>query len=619
MKIFLILLTFFALIKANRYKKEAIAQAMCEVIEKSHKNENWVLNLIIFGEESDNLKDIANELIKRMDKSKPLIIKHIEKSQEIKLNNSAIILLKSINDLNTFNSIARIEEVQRENLNFYVHFEQTDANLQKILLICHFKKSDDGCIIEYEYLFLNFGDEILRLMKFDLFSKRLCNFLHPSLINFFFMRYMEWNHDLEIRKKYENFYGCQLFFGHALNTVYYHYTRNYSGEIVHFGIIPLMIDAVSKVANYSYVYVDSKIYVIEDKSLIVAGEMSDLHIRHSIIHKDNKITDLPILDGTELIFIITPGELYTIYEKLFLPFDELTWILLCFTFTTAFIVIFTLKFLKIVRISIYGKEVKNPTLNVVSIFFGNSLIEIPTRNIPRFILILFIWFCLMFRTCYQSKLFEFMTSEMRRPEIQTIDELFEKNYTIYSDELNCHTFNQIYNWPKSKLIFLPHGKNHKTPSTIMNLLSNFNTTSERQAVIIGSGFLLFYEKYFETKFKVLKQPFLTMGTVLLMGKNHFYSHIFYKTLRELMPSGIPYHFTKIHKEIYYKLVNEKEEKEPKVLTLDDLDFGFFIWFPFIAISIIVFILELIIFKLTNKKKRFRKIKFAKVHPIEFSK
>ncbi|KAG5683281.1 hypothetical protein PVAND_012570 [Polypedilum vanderplanki] len=69
----------------------------------------------------------------------------------------------------------------------------------------------------------------------------------------------------------------------------------------------------------------------------------------------------------------------------------------------------------------------------------------------------------------------------------------------------------------------------------------------------------------------------------------------------------------MHKEIYFKLVNEKEEKEPKVLTLDDLDFGFFIWFPFIGISIIVFILELIIFKLT--KKSFRKMKPAKVHPM----
>ncbi|KAG5683286.1 hypothetical protein PVAND_012574 [Polypedilum vanderplanki] len=73
----------------------------------------------------------------------------------------------------------------------------------------------------------------------------------------------------------------------------------------------------------------------------------------------------------------------------------------------------------------------------------------------------------------------------------------------------------------------------------------------------------------------------------------------------------------MHKEIFYKIENDKEQQEPKILNLGDLDFGFFIWLPFIGVAIIVFFMELITFKIQKKKndKKFVKVKFAKVHPM----
>jgi len=133
------------------------------------------------------------------------------------------------------------------------------------------------------------------------------------------------------------------------------------------------------------------------------------------------------------VVITTPGDLYSPYEKLLLPFDDLTWKLLNFTFLIAFVAIFIINQLpKFIRDRIYGKNTTTPTLNVISTFFGTAQCKLPTRSIPLFILIVFVFFCLIFRTCYQSKLFEFLSSSPRRPSPSTVEGLKDRSYTIYS-------------------------------------------------------------------------------------------------------------------------------------------------------------------------------------------
>jgi len=137
--------------------------------------------------------------------------------------------------------------------------------------------------------------------------------------------------------------------------------------------------------------------------------------------------------NTHYMFAVTPTEFYNNYEKLLLPFDDVTWTLLLLTFLVAFIVIFILNFVpERIKLLLYGGTVHSPALNVIHIFFGISQMKLPDASVPRFILMLFITFCLIFRTCYQSELFEFMTSDMRKPPPSTIEELFERNYTIVS-------------------------------------------------------------------------------------------------------------------------------------------------------------------------------------------
>jgi hypothetical protein len=57
--------------------------------------------------------------------------------------------------------------------------------------------------------------------------------------------------------------------------------------------------------------------------------------------------------------------------------------------------------------------------------------SLPNRNFARFILMNYLLFCLVLRSAYLGKQFEFMQSEMRKPGIDSIDEMIQENYTLY--------------------------------------------------------------------------------------------------------------------------------------------------------------------------------------------
>lgn len=193
------------------------------------------------------------------------------------------------------------------------------------------------------------------------------------------------------------------------------------------GVKPEIFTILSKKLNFNPYIIGNVNSTIENADLFFHPYQSD-HEFELPIHLTSSF-----FEDRELI-LATPGELYTSYEKLLLPFDDATWMLLNVTFLIAFIAIVIINRLpKFIQTRFYGRNVQTPTLNVVSTFFGFSQLKFPKENLPRFKLVLFIFFCLIFRTCYQSKMFEFLTSGLRKSPPKGIQDLLDRNYTLYSD------------------------------------------------------------------------------------------------------------------------------------------------------------------------------------------
>jgi hypothetical protein len=88
---------------------------------------------------------------------------------------------------------------------------------------------------------------------------------------------------------------------------------------------------------------------------------------------------------------------------------------------------------------VFGEGVRMPSYNVAGTFFGIGQMRLPTANFPRFILMLFILFCLIFRTAYQGVFYEMMTTDMRKPAPKSIIDLYEGNYSM----IVPYTFDQF--------------------------------------------------------------------------------------------------------------------------------------------------------------------------------
>jgi len=124
--------------------------------------------------------------------------------------------------------------------------------------------------------------------------------------------------------------------------------------------------------------------------------------------------------------------LYTSFEKVILPFDTETWIGLLITIMSAVATILIInRFSSNIKNLFFGSRVQNPIFNITRGFFGIGQTLLPDGNFARLILTSFLFWCLVIRTAYQGKLFEFTTTAVRKPEMRTLKELRNNNFTLY--------------------------------------------------------------------------------------------------------------------------------------------------------------------------------------------
>jgi len=117
-----------------------------------------------------------------------------------------------------------------------------------------------------------------------------------------------------------------------------------------------------------------------------------------------------------------------------MPLKLEVWIATIFTILIALLTIQIINRLsQRVQNFVFGRNVTTPTLNIMTAFVGSAQFVLPGKSFARFLLLLFILFSLIIRTCHQSKLFTYLQADIitKRSEIQSIDELIEQNGIIY--------------------------------------------------------------------------------------------------------------------------------------------------------------------------------------------
>lgn len=296
-----------------------------------------------------------------------------------------------------------------------------------------------------------------------------------------------------------------------------------------------------------------------------------------------------------IVLVIPPGRLYSPLEKLLQPFDLIIWILLLTTFFIGLIVILIVNYkMSGFKSFIFGHSVKTPIMNMVSIIFGNPQMKMPNRNFARYILMLFLLFCLIYRNVYQGALYIFLQSEGRHAEIQTIDEMIAKNfnyyfYDSYSDFITNQS--QIY-------------KNRKIIKHVDETPFAYEVDATlHEAFMTPLSNVLNHNRISKYPWKVCKQELSVMSIVMFFTKNHPMKIVIDEKLQLLDSAGmIDYWIEKYANKMKYFNV-KSESTGPRKLTLVHLLGVFNILFFGYTLALFIFTFEILLPKLKERYRR----------------
>ncbi|KAL7015704.1 hypothetical protein ACKWTF_016613 [Chironomus riparius] len=314
-------------------------------------------------------------------------------------------------------------------------------------------------------------------------------------------------------------------------------------------------------------------------------------------------------------FIVTPGDLYTSYEKLTWPFDYTTWVFIASNFLAAFLVIFIINRLdRKFQAILYGQNIRYASLNVVSTFFGISMTKLPTKNFARFILIIFILYCLIIRTAYQGVLFDILSSDHRQPTINDYDEVLLQNYTLYKrnhDQVGEGFVEQLL-VNKTPVVVYAHliGSDTEIHKIFATQCQN---ASAKMFISLTSEHLHMYNEATQQicPWHTIQYPRENYAAFGRYPANHFFFKMLNNILDTIIPTGIVDYIVHQNFEIRYYVDNKIGD--PVSMTLNDLGFGFIVWMCSLFPTILVFLVELLdwIWK-CQKNTNFKRVKFAKV-------
>lgn len=270
---------------------------------------------------------------------------------------------------------------------------------------------EDIAINEVGFLTNNNGRSIDLVTSF-LFTPLGCHLNQIRTINTFTGKARRWEKSRFYPDKYKTFYGCniEVIFSKDL-------TNMFSNEIFYL-IAEQLSFRMTKVEMTYEQFTNLDLNEVMTEAIVLQNNFNGQQTFSSPVFIDH------------LTFLVPIGEPLTDLERMFAAFDDETWIAIGVTFAIGLVVILVIKLMpKYVQNFVFGRNIRTPILNMVSIFLNGAQPKKPGRNFARYLLTLFMLWSLIFRTCYQSMTFENLNKDMRHPRVKTVDELMEKNFT----------------------------------------------------------------------------------------------------------------------------------------------------------------------------------------------
>jgi hypothetical protein len=394
---------------------KATSYAISSLIDNLHEKHYLRFKLVVQTNDS-YLEMLANKIMRNL--TSPIDVQTVSVGKFTRLSiyrefSYVFLLEKQMIDLVIATEIGKYTS---NSIVFITYFKKS------IPIMKQFKANEKS----YKYFWLQHSNESLYLSNGVMAQIHSCKSEWKTVASFNSSS-LKWN-TTNFITEYEDFFGCSIKALTGFNSFYYWLYVDFRngklqfdkhGEVIKAGVFKDLLDIMSKKYNtrFSEVLPGSEL----DLELFIPGDsLPDNYQAFTFTFS------VPM--GYEYkTFIVSRGEQYTPFEKLLLPFDLETWIIVIVIFFIGYFTIFIVyQFLSSCKQIVFGENIKNPSLSLTQIFFGIGLIQSPGQTFARVIFMIFTLYCLIIRTAYQGKMFDFLHSNAEKKVPETMQDLLEQ-------------------------------------------------------------------------------------------------------------------------------------------------------------------------------------------------
>jgi len=403
---------------------ELIAKAMKDVVLHSLVKDKWTVEIMSFESDRVQCNKISDHLMKKLGHeaayfSNRRLLNYFQVKKTIGNRSDVVFVINSFDPFTDFSIQRTLMDETSSSSKFLVYVPKLTSSVMEMWM----QQSIFIPMTNFLFVVDDGGDEI-HLKRVQFFSPGKCEIKQSEFvtINTFSKANASWKTNNFEFAAHDNMHGCGLnfLFEHNPPETIVKVHDNETQELG--GVVKEIFVALGKELRFKPIF---------NPNTFINYPPQPLHtIPMSQNYEDPSKRCEAFLVKTYK-FVIPPGELYSGWEKLALPFDIPTWILVAITFAAGLLTIQVIyQFPMFVRNFVFGRDVSTPTLNIFIAFYGLGQIVMPGRNFARFLLMMFILWSLIIRTAYQGVMFELLTGDGRKPEVKSMEEMIDRNFTL---------------------------------------------------------------------------------------------------------------------------------------------------------------------------------------------
>lgn len=336
-----------------------------------------------------------------------------------------VIVLKSASELSKLNVTLNAENFDSNGFYLIVILNSSLTEPRKIFEIFWKKNAHNVNVILHV-------DNNLAAITFMPFAGLKCADLTPITINSFNKIKKKWDQPFYFPRKFRNLKGCKIVHEITLAASVKGANGDFSG--IEVNIMNVFAENLNFTAEHKVSKSKGQIFN-NGTATDILGRLQDKKIDATSASLQLKRAKLfsptyPFVSDP-LVLVIPKGKLLSSFEKLHKAFRIEVWIGILVIFIVGVVMVKLTSTLFIPE-----RKSSKMFLNLFNSFLGGSLekIDMPDQHITRYSLTVFMLYALVLRTAYTGKLFVFLSTELRHPEMKDVDEMMENGFTLYAYE-----------------------------------------------------------------------------------------------------------------------------------------------------------------------------------------